>query len=122
MDTETIDKLEEVFAPVAERIGQGAEFGYSVVLRQQYVSGVLGAVAFLIGLVVLVVIRKYAVPRMVRLSGQDRHSDWRFGARVLSIVGTIVCTTVMIAGLVNAITHFLNPHYYAIAFFMNLAK
>lgn len=47
MNPETITKLQEIMSPVAQKIGEGAEFGWSVVIKQMYVEGVialLGAV------------------------------------------------------------------------------
>lgn len=120
MNPETIEKLKAVFAPVAEKIGQGAEFGYSVVLRQQYVEGVLGLFAAIIGIVVLVIVWKWAFPNI--WAERTGNGDAEIPAIMTAILGTVGGSASIIVGSITAITHFLNPHFYTIKFFMDLVK
>ena len=51
MNEQTIEAIKSAFAPVAEKIGQGASYGWEVVLRQQYVYAILGLVGMIAGFI-----------------------------------------------------------------------
>lgn len=117
MNTETIQQIKEAFLPVAQKIGEGAEFGYEVVYRQQIVEGIisLGWVLACLGIIGLIAYATY--------------KDWenvKHSANVpLVVLGWIPASVLMVSAIAHfdfAMKHLLNPHYYAIEFFVNLVK
>lgn len=119
MTPETIQKIKEIMAPVAEKIGQGAEFGWVTVLRQQYTYAWLAVFFVIIGVVVLVVSNIVGIKIFKR---HTQYSDARFGAGVLIVLGSVSGCVSIVLGSIVAITHFLNPAFYALDFFIGLAK
>jgi ABC-type polysaccharide/polyol phosphate export permease len=121
MDTiQTIEKLKEVFAPIAEKIGQGAQYGWEIVIKQQYVTAYIGifwAIIGLIAIILSIIAIKYG-------SKHENELDGELMAVIImiSIILIISGTTGIIAGSITAITHLINPDYYAIQFFLNLAN
>ena len=121
MDTvETLDKLKEVFTPVAEKIGQSAQYGWDVVIQQQYVYAYLGVFWAIVGLIVTCT----SIWLINHLSKEGNSMDAELGAALLamSICAIVLGLIMLIAGSITSITHFLNPPYYAIQFFLNLVS
>lgn len=122
MDTiQTIDKLKELLAPVAEKIGQTAEWGWDVIIRQQYVYAFEG-----LGEVILGIILAFAGYKLIKYGfkklKEDRYSMWDIGVWFVGIPLSIICSMLIIGGAEKAISHFINPQYYAIQFFIDLVK
>lgn len=118
-----IEELKPVFAQVAEKIGQGAEFGWGVVLKQQYVyaiSNLIGSVLALISLIVGIILVRYG------LKLQSQKVDWYktdgddfiFSGGGLIIGGL----SAFILTLMHGIAYLINPEYYALQFFISLVK
>lgn len=123
MNTETINQIKEIMQPVADKIGQGAEFGWSVVMRQQLVIAVGGVVMFVVGCILA-----YIVYRLIKFSikkyneAGGRYSSWDLTGGLIGIFGGGTALVLIVAGLFESITHFINPAYYAIQFFIGLVK
>jgi len=122
MDTiQTIDKLKEVMLPVAEKIGQTAQYGWEVVVKQQYITaylGILWSVIGLIGVIISIYLYKWAIKDFKENKGKY-DNGWQI---LVATIFTILSLTVIISGLTVALTHFLNPDYYAIQFFLDLVN
>lgn len=118
--TETINQLKEVFAPVAAKIGVGAQYGWEVVVRQQYVEAFGSFLQFLMGVVTAYVTYRIVKYGMNELK-QDDDSLWVVGIWVLGIGGALL-SLVLMSGLYDAIAHVINPQFYAIEFFLDLVK
>lgn len=114
MNPETIEKIKEVMLPVAEKIGQGAQFGWEVVLRQQYVTAWLGVFTAILGAVSIFVVYK-----LIKKSNYWEKDVWPIFLIVFGGAGGVAA---IIIGSITAITHFLNPAYYALQFFMGLVQ
>lgn len=121
MNEQIINKLQEIFTPVAEKIGEGAAFGWEVVLRQQIVYGQIGLLFAIIGVFILIATFKTSKHCLRKLK-EDGREDWGFAAATIGAFGSMIGLASLLAGGINAITHLSNPAYYAIQFFMNLAK
>lgn len=70
MSPETINAIKDALAPIAAKIGQGAIYGWDVVVRQQYITAVEGlglAVLSLIGLVLVGIVAKKELEQKFRL-------------------------------------------------------
>ncbi|MDE2102080.1 MAG: hypothetical protein KGL39_32845 [Patescibacteria group bacterium] len=122
MTPETVTAIQTVLAPVAEKIGQGAQFGWETVVRQQYVEateGALDAIGFTIALVVIIVV---ALKLWKKL---DDSCDGEIGQTLLIVLGGLAAFLMLcgvVDGIETAITHLLNPDYYALQFFIGLVK
>lgn len=129
MSTEVlILKLQELFAPVADKIGQGAEYGWLVVIKQMYVYAALGAFWAAFGVFVLLITnlagylwRKKA-QELVKAEGRYAGDNWAAAGITVPIIGTIAGLVVFAIGSSVAITHYLNPDFYAIKFFIGLVS
>lgn len=127
MNTETINAIKEALIPVAEKMGQGAEYAWGVVVRQQYVEGV----AMLVAAVLLVfaafagmwLIRKaLAMPKVVkRWSETKEMGDLATFCMMIGSCLQMVWIPVMLL-TVYGVMQLLNPEYYALEFFMDLVK
>lgn len=117
MNQQTIEKLKEVFVPVAEKIGQGAEFGWEVVMRQQYVSGVGYLLTSLVGFI-LIIFGIWCAKNYKRLTDEDEFPFGIIGATFGFIVGGIL----FIVSFYEGLARFINPAFYAIQFFMGLVN
>lgn len=115
MSDETLDKLKVAFEPVAQKIGEGAQFGWEVVLRQQYIEGLLGIVfGILIIIIILIVLYK-----SIQIAKKD--DDLIPLPLIVGIVGT-VASALLMGWVYNSALKLLNPAYYAIEFFINIVK
>lgn len=115
MTPDIIDKLQAIFTPVAEKIGEGAQFGWTAVVKQMYVYAALGVFWAIIGLIAFSM-------ALYLLKWAKAHSEDTDGASYMvpffiGVAGIIAFTI----GASVAITHYLNPEYYAIQFFIGLA-
>ena len=117
MNEQTITQLKEFFTPVAEKVGEGAEFGWEVVMKQQYVVATLGLAWVLLGLIGLFITYKI----VKKILASDVY-DPKFPATIIGLAGGFLCLIAIIEGGYDAITHFINPEFYAIEFFIGLVK
>jgi len=111
-----VEELKTVFAPVAAKIGEGAEFGWDVVLRQMWIEGIIAMIfaffAFLVIIVVLIITytkRKYII---------EETDGIAFVFLLFLLLPLIIGLTEFSFG----IKHLLNPEFYAIQFFLDLVK
>ena len=113
MSEDIITQLKEVFTPIASKIGEGAEFGWIVVVKQQYVEATIGLFFALIGFITLILTYRFVKKNWEELGEGDV-----FIALMIGIASAFS----FFIGSTEAITHFINPEYYAIEFFINLVK
>lgn len=121
MNTETIKQISAVFQPVAEKIGQGAQYGWEVVLKQQYVYGIENLVAAISG-IILAIITTNLVIKSIKKANGDPDSPWFACAVGGGLLGAIIIISMIGIGTTQAIGHLINPAYYALDFFIQLAK
>jgi hypothetical protein len=112
MNTETVDAIKDALVPIAAKIGQGAEFGWSVVVKQQFVEGIsylvwAGPIA-LLAIVCWWFALKYA-----------KETD---GTSLFLIVPALILTIWAFTNIDEGVLHLLNPEYYALDFFIHLTK
>ena len=117
-----IEQLKPLFSKIAEKIGQGAEFGWSVVFRQQIAYGVVTAFIAICGFLgMFLVYRAYKNIKAKEIAKIDLAIEYE-GLLIWIVAGGIVSGIAFIAGTINAILYFTNPAYYALQFFINLVK
>lgn len=126
MTPETVKAISDAFAPVAEKIGQGAQFGWEVVVRQQIVYGYIGVLWVIIGFIGLIALAVFQVIAWRNHKKEQEISkyndDWAVAGIVSLIFGGLAILGAIIGGATDAITHLINPGYYALDFFIHLAK
>lgn len=128
MNPETIDKIKEALIPVAEKIGQGAEYVWEVVVRQQAIEGI----AFLVGSLLCFAAaiagihlakRAWKMPRVKKYSWDDGNAVGDMAGFLIAIGITLQIAWIVGAILLtNGILHLLSPEFYAIEFFINLVS
>ena len=128
MNEDIILQLQSIMLPVAEKIGEGAEFGWVVVMKQQYVIATLGLIWSVMS-VLAIIITSVWVNYMIKRDREESIKDNYGYTHDHAFIGILVGSFAIIASLVlicvnveTSITHFINPEYYAIEFFINLVK
>ncbi len=114
MSPETVQAIQTALAPVAEKIGQGAQFGWESVLKQQLIIGIqdFAELAIIIPATILFAILAF---RWVR-EDDMRGSVLLIGA--LAILGTFC----VMYNIEDGLGHIINPSYYALDFFIHLTN
>lgn len=113
-----IEQLKPVFASVAEKIGQGAEFGWEVVIRQQFVEAIIIIVGFLVGIILIFL--RYWIGRSDPWEDITVRSGVAFCLIITAVFLIIATLLELIVG--GGIGKLINPEYYALEFFINLVK
>jgi len=124
----TIEKLTPMFQSIAEKIGEGANFGWEVVLKQQMAIGfqliLINIVGIIMSIIFFKLILKYGI-KAYKHYKEDGDEGLQFSCLVGSAILGIplfIFTCNCIIHLSNGIMHLINPAYYALEFFINLAK
>lgn len=118
MNEQTINQIKELLAPIGEKIGQGAEFGWEVVMKQQTIIAVSGILWVLFGIIILFTIYKVVSNGLKK----DEYFFEEVWPVLLIFFGGIAGIVMIVGGTSDAVTHFINPEYYAIEFFIGLVK
>jgi FtsH-binding integral membrane protein len=105
------DDVKTLMAAVGEKIGQGAGYGWEVVVRQQFVEGI----ALLIGAGVCA--SMFAV--LCWGWGKTARYD---DARIPMAIGLAIAPVVFVLLLASGTMQVMNPEFYAIDFFIDVAR
>lgn len=127
MTNEIITKLQEALAPVAQKIGEGAEYGWVVVVKQQFAIGVvdtLTGVALLVLSVcsILLMCKGYKLPRSNREYSRGEFTGESIGLILCGGMGLLFFGMCAFSLLQSGIMHMVSPEFYALEFFINLVK
>lgn len=117
MNKETIEAIQVALAPVAEKIGQGAAYGWEVVVRQQYVEGITSLIIAGIALIVFIAAMFALRYQFTKADSYDFPFAGFFG-----IFGGIMSFAIGTSSLVIGVQKLLNPEYYALQFFITLGQ
>lgn len=128
---QVVDKLTPMFQAVAEKIGEGAGFGWKVVYTQQIAYGIKDAIQCAIELIILIVLIIASV-KLTKIGNKkclESKMEYDSGWLSLIIIPNLVLFVYLIifsldffTRLGSAILHLINPSYYALEFFINLVK
>lgn len=127
MNEQTIEKIKETLAPLAEKIGEGAEFTYMTIYKQVIAeaSVTLGILAVFAVLFVIGTAKWHRYAMKKHREAEKRDSDSRFDISMYdgdyafwavfgpACVWVVYIVTVFTTGA-RAVLTLLNPHYYAI--------
>ena len=99
--------LKSELAPLAEKLGEGAEYTFELFVRQAYVNGVIALLALLglliLGILLTLVWRKF-----------HDEGDALFPLIAITFVYFFLGAIFLIEGVSTATTAFINPEYAAI--------
>jgi len=116
------DDVKTLMAAVGEKIGQGAEFGWDVVVRQQLAEGVARFVYAIGFLVVSLFMVSLSAKLWKKNAEPDRHYDGYDIGGTISGVAATVFLAVALGMIASGVMHLINPEFYAIQFFVDLVK
>ena len=105
---EAIDRLLEALEPVAEKLGQGAEFLWRTIVNQAIVDGITFTFVGVVLFVATFILATKVVPYLI-----DRDGGW-YG---MAIAASVVAFGVGIAALsftLDGMRHLINPEFYAV--------
>lgn len=120
INKETIEAIQSALAPVAEKIGQGAEYVWTTVVTQQYVIGIsylIWSGATFLGAIVT----GYFCNKCIKLAKANPYDTWEVPAVFLGLA-SVILPVISIVCLTNGVMHLINPGYYALEFFLQLGK
>lgn len=113
MEEKIYTDVKSLLAQVSEKIGQGAEYGWEVVLKQQYVDGIFGILWGVLSLGGFVYLLRWYIKK-------DK-SYWE-----AAHLGVWVCLIILVFlgvfALESGVGHLINPDFYAIKFFISLVN
>jgi len=113
-----IEQLKPLFTQVADKIGQGAEFGWEVVYRQQIAYSIVAIFVALFSLILLYLYIKDIKEEKEKEKEEEFDEDtWSF----IVLLGMLILTPTIWASI-YAILHLINPQYYALQFFIKLVQ
>ncbi len=105
-----IEELKPLLAEISNKVGEGSEFAWEAIYRQQYVEGFMGLFSILSGLILGYLSYKL----FINSKRKEYNSNSEMFYLVSSItIGIIAVTTIML-GFPIAINHLANPEYQAI--------
>lgn len=110
----TIEQLKPLFTQMAEKIGQGAGFGWEVILKQQMTYGVICVVFAIIFLIVGITLIIHSIKNKNSIKEDDLEAATAFVYLFIFGGFFIFC--------IQGILRLLNPEYYVLQFFMNLVQ
>ncbi len=124
MNPETIASIQAALAPIAAKIGQGAEYGWTTVVKQQYVYGVSdfiwAGLCAVIAITMLVVMTK--TWKWAHEAGYSGDKEGYAIGFIFSTIAFVAFATFTFGWISDGVMHILNPDYFALDFFIHLAK
>ncbi len=125
INKETIEAIQAALAPVAEKIGQGAEYVWTTVVTQQYVIGIsycIWAAACAVGAVAMFFLsRKFWKNHKPTKDYYSTGDGWDVAAVFAGVVA-FVLPIVSVICVTQGVMHLINPGFYALEFFVQLGK
>ncbi len=122
MEPKTIDSLKELLTPVAQKIGETAEWGWGVVIKQMYVEAAMGGATLILGIITSIITYKIIKWCLAEEEKSQYSNDYHTGAVAVGILGGGFSLFLIVCGFEKLITHIINPEFYAIQFFIGLVK
>lgn len=119
MNPETIQAIQVALAPVAEKLGQGAGYGWEVIVKAQFMSGVVTLICTtLLSVALFFTVRFVYKSKLVASLNEDI-------AKPLVIAITLLASLVLIPQIgvwyYEGLFNILAPEYKAIEFLLSLA-
>lgn len=126
ISTSTVQAIKDAMSPIGAAIGKGAEYGWTVLIKQQYVVGFGDLFLALGSLIVLVIAYRFAIftfNKQIEIGKVDQYNDGGYGILCgLSVVAGAVAFCILLAALYGGVAHFINPDFYALQFLVDAVK
>lgn len=119
MDPATISAIQKALAPVADKIGQGAQYGWQVVMTQQYVTAIGDFIFAGVCLLVFLAGIGFAITA-IKYKQKNDYDDSKIPLACVAIILIGLGLVLGPLALYDGIAHLINPAYYALQFFINL--
>lgn len=117
MGPDTVKAVQDAVRPLAEKIGEGAEFLYSVYYKQTIIEGWLKIIVPLIMGVTLFFVAKYWVrfcQKQEKESSDYDKDGWKAAAWVPTITLTAILLIIGTIEMTSGVLRVANPHFYTI--------
>lgn len=115
MNPETITAIQTALAPVAEKIGQGAGYGWEIIVKGQVAEG--WAMTMLgIALLLITLVGAYGIYKLRKVIVEETD-----GAGFVMATFLLLPAVFSMSFLYDGIFHLLAPEYKAIEFLLSLA-
>lgn len=126
ISSSTVQSIKDAMTPVATAIGQGAQYGWTILIKQQYVVAATDVV-WAIGLLLIIVgiwkVAQLAFKEQAANDEKNKYNDG--GAGILGALIVVVGLAVFIfmcMFITDAIGHIINPDFYALQFLLDTVK
>ena len=119
MNEETVDAIKEALTPIAEKIGEGAKFGWEVVVRQQYVEA-FGLIASAVSFLVVFGLGIFFIRKGINYERKNNYDDEGLAFTMGGVGMTVLGAVFAGVNLYQGVARLINPEYYAIQFFIGL--
>ncbi len=122
ISAETVNAIKDALAPVAAKIGEGAEYGWEVLVRGQFAEGVAMLVlsAFLLIVAATITVHGYKV--VAKYKPRNDYDDTKSMFTFFLVVVTAVLVIFATASLYHGIFHVLAPEFKAIEFLLEMGR
>lgn len=118
-----ITKLQNIMQPMADKIGQGAQFGWDTVVQQQIVWGWVHTFLTFSSLVsIFSLVLLFKKLNSIAKTKEIYYNDGYTAGMLFCVIGVVGLIVSVNYNAIEAITHLLNPNYYAIQFFVDLVS
>ncbi len=120
ISTSTVQSIKDAMTPVALAIGKGAEYGWTILIKQQYVYGVGFAIAA-VGSLVLMALFIWmfrSLSEAAKDSTGFSRGDYDF-LIAFAFLASVACLICIFAFAFQSAAHFINPDYYALQYLLD---
>jgi hypothetical protein len=125
MTPQTIEAIQNALQPIAEKIGQGAQFGWETVVRQQYIEGqtglIIGTITLILSLVTIAATIIVSHVYEKQADSFDKGNGYFFAFATSAFI-LVLNAALVVPWIYDSILKLSNPAYYALAFFIHLTK
>lgn len=118
MNPETIQAIQETLAPITEKIGEGAGYGWEVIVKGQVAEGVGYTLMAIILLAIAVGILIFCYKMWQETNKYDDSLIMIF----LAVLGVTLLSSIGLQFLYDGIFHLLAPEFKAIEFLLETVK
>ena len=117
MNPENIEAIKTALAPVAEKIGQGSEYGWEAIVQGQVAEGV-GNIVIAVWLIVVIIIGYFLAKKV-----NENLRGFEVGIPLMAwFFFTGLTILFILASLYNGTLHLVAPEYKAIEFLISLGQ
>ena len=108
------EELKPIFADVANKIGEGTEWGWEIIMKQMYVH----AIGYFIA-VALSIPLMFVCVWLIRKDLKDWETDGITAGASLGLFGCFIALGVC---LFYGVAHIINPEFYALNYLLDLVR